>query len=156
MNIIQKKLEDITPYENNPRKNEDATKVVVESIRQFGFRVPIVIDGDGVIIAGHTRYKAAKELGMTEIPAVIADDLTDEQIRAFRIADNKTAEFAAWDFDKLHEELEKIEGIDMELFGIDEQYDMEQLDSLFTDAGDRAEKEPEMITCPNCGHEFER
>ena len=84
------------PYEKNPRKNDDAVKYVAESIQQFGFKVPIVIDTNGVIIAGHTRYKASKKLGLKEVPCIIADDLTEEQIKAYRLADNKVSELSEW------------------------------------------------------------
>lgn len=114
MNVIEKNLTDIKPYEKNPRKNDDAVQYVAESIKQFGFKVPIVIDKDGVIVAGHTRYKAAKKLNLSTVPCVVADDLTEEQIRAYRLADNKVSEKSAWDFDLLFPELDDITGIDME------------------------------------------
>ena len=117
MQIIYKKLEELHPYRNNPRRNDKAVDAVANSIQEFGFKVPAVIDKSGEIIAGHTRYKAAKKLGMKEIPCIIADDLTEEQIRAFRLADNKVGEMAEWDFDLLDEELEKMSYIDMEEFG---------------------------------------
>ena len=119
MNIIDKKIDDLTPYENNPRKNDGAVSKVAASIREFGFKVPIVIDRNGVIVCGHTRYKAAADLGMTSVPCIIADDLTDDQIKAFRLADNKVSEFAEWDFDKLIEELSDISDFDMSEFGFD-------------------------------------
>ena len=117
MNVKEIKLKDIKPYENNPRKNDDAVPYVAESIKQFGFKVPIVIDRNGVIVAGHTRYKAAKQLKMKTVPCLVADDLTDEQVRAFRLADNKVAEQAEWDFDLLDDELAQILDIDMDAFG---------------------------------------
>lgn len=126
MNIIQMKIENITPYEKNPRKNDEAVKYVAESIKEFGFKVPIVIDKDNVIVAGHTRYKAAKKLKLSEVPCIIADDLTDEQVKAFRLADNKVAEKAEWDFDLLNEELEELAGFDMDLFGFDIEEDEEE------------------------------
>lgn len=119
MEIIQKKIGDIIPYENNPRKNDEAVKYVAESIKEFGFKVPIVIDKNNIIVAGHTRYKAAKKLKLKEVPCIIADDLTEEQVKAYRLADNKVAEQAVWDFDLLAEELVDIVDIDMELFGFD-------------------------------------
>lgn len=94
MNVQEIKLKDIKPYGKNPRKNDDAVPYVAESIKQFGFKVPIVIDKNNVIVAGHTRYKAAKKLGFKSVPCIIADDLTDEQIKAFRLADNKVSEKA--------------------------------------------------------------
>lgn len=119
MEIITKGIGEIVPYEKNPRNNDDAVKYVAESIKEFGWKQPIVIDKDGVIIAGHTRYKAAVKLGIMEVPCVIADDLTEEQVKAYRLADNKVAEAAEWDFDLLGEELDEIFDIDMEAFGFD-------------------------------------
>lgn len=117
--IQYKNINDIKPYDRNPRKNDDAVKYVAESIRQFGFKVPIVIDRNGTIVAGHTRYKAAKKIGMSEVPCIIADDLTEEQIKAYRMADNKVSEFAEWDIDLLGEELGEITDIDMTDFGFE-------------------------------------
>ena len=117
MDIKELKMSVIKPYEKNPRKNDNAVKYVAESIKEFGFKVPIVIDRNGVIVAGHTRYKAAKQLKMKTVPCLVADDLTDEQVRAFRLADNKVAEQAEWDFDLLDDELAQILDIDMDAFG---------------------------------------
>lgn len=91
MQVIYKKLNDIKQYENNPRMNDEAVKYFAESIKEFGFKVPIVIDKDNVIVAGHTRWKAAKSLNIKEVPCIIADDLSDQQIKAYRLADNKVA-----------------------------------------------------------------
>lgn len=121
-NIIMKRLEDIKAYENNPRKNDKAVDAVAASISDFGFKVPIIIDKDGVIVAGHTRAKAAKKLGIENVPCIIADDLTPEQVKAFRIADNKTAELAEWDEELLAKELAELEEIDMEQFGFDSDF----------------------------------
>ena len=118
MEIIYLKLDEIHPYEKNPRKNEAAVESVAASIKEFGFKVPIIIDKDNIIVAGHTRYKAAKKLQMEEVPCIKADDLTEEQIKAFRLADNKVAEAAEWDFQLLGEELEGLT-IDMEQFGFE-------------------------------------
>lgn len=108
---------ELIPYDNNPRFNEGAVDKVAESIKEFGFKVPIIIDNNNVIVTGHTRLMAAEKLGMEQVPVIIADDLTDSQIKAFRIADNKVAEFSEWDFDKLEIELEGLANsdIDMEL-----------------------------------------
>ena len=119
MNIVMKSVDDLTPYERNPRKNEKAVKAVAKSIESFGFKIPIVIDASGVVICGHTRLKAAKRLGLDEVPCIVADDLTDEQIKAFRLADNKVAEQAEWDFDLLDEELSDILDFDMSEFGFE-------------------------------------
>lgn len=116
MNIINIELKKIKQYENNPRKNDEAVGPVAESIKEFGFKCPIILDKDNVIIAGHTRYKAAKRLKLKEVPCIVADDLTEEQIRAFRLADNKVGEIAEWDFDLLNMELESI-SFDMSSFG---------------------------------------
>lgn len=119
MEITYKKLTELTPYQKNPRKNDDAVKYVKESIKQFGFKVPIIIDSANIIVAGHTRYKAAKSLKLKQVPCIIADDLTDEQIKAFRLADNKVGEFAEWDDDLLTEEINEILDIDMSDFGFE-------------------------------------
>lgn len=117
--VEQRRLEDIRPYERNPRKNENAVEAVAESIRRFGWQQPIVVDEEGVILAGHTRYKAAELLGLDEVPVLVARGLTEEQARAYRLADNRLAELALWDFDKLEEELGKLEDFDFEEMGID-------------------------------------
>lgn len=116
VNIIEKNLSDIKPYEKNPRKNDHAVEHVANSIKEFGFKVPIVIDKNGVIVAGHTRYKASKKLGLEKVPCIIADDLSPEQIKAYRLADNKVSEKSEWDFDLLNAELSEILNIDMEMF----------------------------------------
>ena len=119
MEIVNKRLEELKPYEKNPRKNDEAVEYVANSIKEFGFKVPIVIDKDGVIVAGHTRYKASKKLGLEEVPCIIADDLSEEQIKAFRLADNKVSEKAKWNKDLLMSELFDL-NIDMKDFGFDE------------------------------------
>ena len=105
MKIVNKNISDIKPYENNPRINVDSVDKVANSIKEFGYRVPIIIDKNNVIVAGHTRLLAAEKLGITEIPCIVADDLTEQQINAFRLVDNKTTEFSDWDYEKLKEEL---------------------------------------------------
>ncbi|HBO68195.1 MAG TPA: DNA modification methylase, partial [Acholeplasmataceae bacterium] len=126
MNLVMKKVTQLLEYENNPRNNEVAIEAVANSIKAFGFKVPIVITSEHVIIAGHTRLKAAKMLELESVPCIIADDLTEDQIKAFRLADNKTAELATWDFSKLEEELFNID-MDMLQFGF------EELESLVPD-----------------------
>lgn len=135
MEIVNKNIEEIKMYENNPRNNDGAVEYVANSIKEFGFKVPIVLDKNNIIVAGHTRYKAAKLLNITEIPCIIADDLSDEQVKAFRLIDNKAAELASWDNDLLNLELENIKDIDMELFDfqisnildnvVDDEYEVE-------------------------------
>ena len=118
MEIINKKLDELKPYENNPRFNDEAVEYVANSIKQFGFKVPIVIDKNNVIVAGHTRYKASMELGLKEVPCIVADDLTPAQIKAFRIAENKTNDLASWNDDLLGQDLQDvIEDFDMTDFG---------------------------------------
>lgn len=108
-------IENVKPYENNPRKNDDAVEYVANSIREFGFQQPLVVDSEGVLIVGHTRLKAAQQLGLTEVPVTVADGLTNEQTKEYRLADNKTAEFAEWDFSMLNEELEGIDWLDCDM-----------------------------------------
>lgn len=165
MKVKNLAIEKLVPYENNPRNNEAAVDYVANSIKEFGFQVPIVVDKDNVIVAGHTRYKAAQKLGLTEVPVVVAEDLTPKQIKAFRLADNKTAEKASWDFEKLTDEIADLElDFDLTSLGFGEfeldvlkngnNFDEEALDDLFTDAPEK-EKEPKKIQCPHCGEWFE-
>ena len=108
MEIIYKNVDDLIPYEKNPRKNSKAVKYVANSIKEFGFKVPIVIDSNNVVVCGHTRLLACERLDIDSVPCIVADDLTDEQIKAFRLADNKVSEKAEWDFDLLNEEIDDI------------------------------------------------
>ena len=101
MKIIEKKTGELIPYINNPRNNDEAVDAVASSIKNFGFKVPIVIDKNNEIVNGHTRLKAAKKLGLQSVPCIIADDLTESQIKAFRLADNKVSEIATWNLDLL-------------------------------------------------------
>ena len=124
MEIVNKKINELIPYENNPRYNDDAVEYVAKSIKEFGFKVPIIVDKNNVIVAGHTRYKASLELGLDEVPTIIADDLTEKQIKAFRLADNKVSDYSIWDNTKLLQELEDLKDLDIftgftesELFG---------------------------------------
>lgn len=154
MEIIIKGLDEIRPYENNPRVNDGAVGAVAESIREFGFQQPIVVDRDGVIIAGHTRYKAAQKLGLTEVPVVVADNLTDEQVRAYRLADNKTGELAEWDFSALEEELAGIGELDMSLFGFADKESAEAVD-LSDEPEEGGDSDGKLMHCPKCGFVFE-
>ena len=151
MEIIYKKVNELVPYENNPRINDEAVEYVKNSISEFGFKVPVVIDKDNVIIAGHTRIKASKELGIKDIPCIIADDLTEEQVKAFRLADNKVAEKSMWNYQKLDEELDNILDIDMSMF------DFNSLDIDWNEIEEISEEtyqEPshKMLECPKCHH----
>ena len=126
MQIVDKNIKELIPYSKNPRKNDGAVEAVANSIKEFGFKVPIVIDSKNNVVCGHTRLKAAKKLKMDSVPCVIADDLTEEQIKAFRLADNKVGELAEWDFDLLGDELDGIFDIDMSEFG----FELENDDNL--------------------------
>ena len=147
MEIIEKKLEELKEYENNPRDNDGAVDAVAESIKQFGFKVPIIIDKNGIIVAGHTRRKAAKKLGLKVVPCIVADDLTEEQVKAFRLADNKVSEFATWDFAKLEQELIDLSEMDMSAFGFE--IDIEGFDE--SDLDDDTKKE-NVIVSVNCNN----
>lgn len=118
MEILELKLSDLKDYENNPRNNENAVEMVAQSIKDFGFKNPIIIDKNNVIVCGHTRKRAADKLGLKTVPCIMADDLTEDQIKAFRLVDNRTNEIAAWDFDKLEDELKNIE-MDLDAFNFD-------------------------------------
>ena len=120
MQIVEKKVTELKAYEKNPRKNDNAVAPVAESIKEFGFKVPIIIDKDNVIVAGHTRLMAAKKLGMKSVPCIIADDLTPQQIKAFRVADNSSAQIASWDLSLLNDELMDLD-FDMSLFGLEKE-----------------------------------
>ena len=139
MEIIYKKVRDLIPYEKNPRKNTKAVKYVANSIEQFGFKQPIIIDRDNVVVCGHTRLKASEQLGIEEVPCIVADDLTDEQIKAFRLADNKVAEQAEWDIGLLNEELDDILNVDMGDFGFDifSMDDLEEMEGYNSEEDDR-------------------
>ena len=152
-------VNDLIPYINNPRINDNAVDKVASSIKNFGFKNPIIVDKDNEIIAGHTRLKAAKKLGLKEVPVIRVEDLTENQIKAFRIADNKTVEFAEWDMELLELELEELEDI---FTGFSEEEkeiifntsDVD-IDSFFEDAEEtNKEKEEKEIQCPHCGMYF--
>lgn len=138
--VIYKPLSDLRPYQHNPRKNDKAVDAVAKSIETFGFKNPIILDGENEIVCGHTRLKAAFKLGLTEVPCIYADDLTDEQIKAFRLADNKTAEIAEWDADMLHVELEDLH-IDMTQFGF-EPVNLEEAEDDNFDVEEAMQEEP--------------
>lgn len=116
MEILYKALSEIRPYENNPRVNDKAASAVAKSIKAYGFKVPIVISADGEIVCGHTRYKASVQLGLDKVPCIVADDLTPEQIKAFRLADNKVSDVSIWDNKKLLQELDELDAFDGDLF----------------------------------------
>lgn len=157
MEIKMVKVDDLKPYENNPRFNDDAVEYVAKSIKEFGFKVPMVIDKNNVIVAGHTRYKASMELGLKEVPCIIADDLTEEQLKAFRLADNKVSEKASWNYDLLDLELDDID-LDMGEFGftkIDVDLDFNDEDFVQDTEITRNKDEKKEVICPKCGEKFE-
>lgn len=145
MRIRMMPVDDLIPYEKNPRRNDKAVDVVAKSIQEFGFRVPIIVDADNVIVCGHTRRLAAMKLGLAEVPVVVADDLTPEQIRAYRLADNRVTELAEWDENLLKEELAKIKGIDLSSLG----FDKEMLEDM-----EMHELGIKRHVCPRCGAEW--
>lgn len=152
MQIHQINISELTPYDKNPRLNDDAVPKVAESIRQFGFKVPIVIDSNNVIVAGHTRYKAAQSLGIEQVPCIVADDLSPEQIKAYRLADNKVAEFADWDFTALHEELEALADFDMQDFGFMAADEIEWAGVPELSESTYEEPKKKQLQCPECQH----
>lgn len=159
MEIVNKKIDELVPYENNPRKNDEAVEYVANSIKEFGFKVPIVIDKNNVIVAGHTRYKASKKLKLKEVPCIVADDLTDKQIEAYRLADNKVGEKADWDYNILDYELSNLsDDYDMSIFGfenVDLNEDQYGEDFSLPD-GDKSEIEQITFTLHHSQAEFIR
>lgn len=155
MQIYDKPIGWLTPYENNPRNNDEAVEPVANSISEFGFKVPIVATSDGEIINGHTRWKAAKKLKLKTVPVIIADDLTEEQVRAFRLADNKVAEIAQWDIELLLSEIESVDNLDMTLFGFaDSDYTLDDFEDEETDTDiseDEIESEGDSVSSVEYG-----
>lgn len=155
MQIYDKPLGWLTPYENNPRNNDEAVEPVANSISEFGFKVPIVATSDGEIINGHTRWKAAKKLKLKTVPVIIADDLTEEQVRAFRLADNKVAEIAQWDIELLLSEIESVDNLDMTLFGFaDSDYTLDDFEDEEADTDiseDEIESEGDSVSLVEYG-----
>lgn len=148
-------IEEIIPYKNNPRINEDAIPYVMNSIKEFGFKNPIIIDKNNVIVAGHTRLESAKRLNMEEIPCIYANDLTEEQVKAFRLADNKVSEKSMWDYDKLDEELDNILNIDMSMFDFNiDNFEIEIPEEKEETEKSTDTKDKHEHICPNCGLKF--
>ena len=153
----------LIPYARNPRKNNEGVKAVAESIKRFGFRNPVIVDKDGEIIAGHTRLKAANVLGLASVPVIRAEDLTPDQAKAFRLADNKAQELSSWDFSLLMDELCSITEYDMTVFGFAETEEKEperretrtsNLDDGYEVDVDSFAEESFSCTCPECGFKF--
>ena len=158
MQIENWNINDVKPYENNPRKNDEAVEKVANSIKEFGWQQPVVVDKEGVVIVGHTRLKAAHELGLKEVPVHVAEGLTEDQAKAYRLADNKTGELAIWDFPKLNIELEDIDWLDMNMedFGFSAGIDIDEFfaDDEGSGGEESALAEPKEIQCPHCGMYF--
>lgn len=159
-NIKMMKLSAIKPYANNPRKNDAAVEKVAASIEEFGFLVPILLDKDSVIVAGHTRYKAAEKLGIDKVPCIVLDDLSEDDIRQYRIIDNKTSELSSWDYGLLTAELGEITELNMGAFGLEKFFEEPgeevELPEVNLDEGkelDLSDFEDEAFEneCPWCG-----
>jgi ParB-like chromosome segregation protein Spo0J len=150
-------------YARNPRNNDHAVDQMASAIKEFGFRIPVVAQRDGTIVDGHLRKKAADKLGLTEIPVIPADDLTDAQIKAFRLVANKSAEWAEWANDLLQIELSELhdEGFDLKLTGFSGEelstlmYDPQFEPGTADDQGQLDQKAPKMVTCPHCEAKFD-
>jgi len=157
--IVMKRIEELTPYEKNPRKNDDAVEFVANSIREFGFQSPIIIDENNIILNGHTRYKASKRLEMEEVPCIVVAGLSDSKKKAFRLADNKTSERSNWDYELLVQEINDITDIDIKDFGFTTEelsalnIESISLDEFLTD--EKKEKKAKTVTCPHCGEIIE-
>ena len=158
MKIEQWDIDKVKPYEKNPRRNDKAVEAVANSIREFGFRQPIVVDKHGVIVVGHTRWKAARKLGLATVPVHVVADLTPQQARAYRLADNRSAADSEWDVDLLPIELGELrdDGFDLKLVGFSDKELAEYLREFDTDLDGDAEADEavETVRCPKCGHEF--
>ncbi|ARU19627.1 ParB N-terminal domain-containing protein [Ligilactobacillus salivarius] len=158
MEVRNMNIDDIKPYDNNPRDNDNAVESTANSIKEFGWQQPIVVDKDMVIIVGHTRYKAAKKLGYKEVPVVIASNLNKEQVRAYRLADNKTGELANWVYGDLMSEIQEIQDLDLTDFGFNDS-DLDISDKWEDDVSlddyeepDTSNFEPKKSICPKCGY----
>ena len=154
MELKTKKLTEIHPYPGNPRKNDGAVDAVAESIRQCGYVAPIIVDEEGVILAGHTRYKALQKVGYTEAQVIVKEGLTEEQKKKFRLLDNKTNELADWDFGLLAQELEGLDfgalSLDWDVYGISD----DELDDLMREEVERRVKERHRVVV-DCDSEDE-
>ena len=157
MNIVYRPLDELVPYIRNPRNTEKAVNKVAASIQAFGFLVPIALDKDNVIVAGHVRLLAARKLGLEQVPTVTLEDLTEDEIRAFRLVDNRVSEMAVWDEPLLAEAIDFIgDEIDMMQFGFDltEKASTQKIDTNMEFDEDDYEDEAFEYECPNCGFHF--
>ena len=156
-------IDKIIEYVRNPRKNEHAVDRVAAAIHEFGFRVPLLAKSDGSLVDGHLRLKAAKKLGLSDVPVILCDDMSEAQIKAFRISVNKVADYAEWDDELLRLEFDELDamGFDLELTGFTHQEmfeiitDKEFAPGTMDNQGKLDELNPKMVTCPNCGEEFD-
>ena len=146
MQVETWRIDRLIPYDKNPRLNDDAVEAVARSIQEFGFRQPIVVDDEGVIIIGHTRLKAARKLGLTEVPVHVARGLSPEKIKALRIADNKTAEIAEWNLELLPIELSELQGMDFDLGLLG--FDQDELAKLLDPGVQEGLTDPDEIPAP--------
>jgi len=150
--IIYKKVDELKLNDRNPRKNDGAVETIIKSINEFGFRNPLIIDADNKVWCGNTRLKAARKIGLLEVPCIVAEDLTEEQIRKLALLDNKTSEIAEWDYDLLSEELADL---DLSEFELDWNLPNSDIDwASVDDLSDKKYEEPEhnMLECPLCHH----
>lgn len=158
MQVEMWKTSQVKPYDKNPRRNDGAVDAVAASIREFGFQQPIVVDRDGIIIAGHTRHKAARKLGLKEVPVVVADGLSPEKVKAYRLADNKVGELAGWDFSLLDRELAELDELDFDLseFGFDIGSEAEGTPVVGAREYSQEDFSDEKFAheCPRCGFKF--
>lgn len=158
MQVEMWKTSQVKPYDKNPRRNDGAVDAVAASIREFGFQQPIVVDRDGIIIAGHTRHKAARKLGLKEVPVVVADGLSPEKVKAYRLADNKVGELAGWDFSLLDRELAELDELDFDLseFGFDIGSEAEGTPVVGAKEYSQEDFSDEKFAheCPRCGFKF--
>lgn len=155
MKLVTKKITEIIPYENNPRINDQAVDAVAESIKQCGYVQRIIVDEDGIILAGHTRFKALQQLGYEKVEVAVAEGLTEKQKQKYRLLDNKTNELASWDFEKLDEELASLDFGDFD-FGfehLDNSLDLQ--DDDFVSDTEITKSKAKTCKCPQCGFEFE-
>jgi len=150
-------IDEVKPYERNPRKNDQAVEIVMKSIQEFGFKNPIILDKNNVIVAGHTRLEAAKRLGLREVPTIKAEGLTENQIKAFRIMDNKSSEYADWDYDLLMNEIEGLkenEDFDLETTGFSNA-DLDNIEKQSEKALEEVDENVEtQFECPKCGYKY--
>lgn len=171
MDIVNKNPADLVFYKNNPRDNDEAVPIIANSIERFGFKVPVMIDKNDVIICGHTRVKAALNLGLETVPCIVEDEMSEEDIQAFRIVENKTHELSFWDAGALHREMDSLSDIEWEDFGFEEirEFTNDDVDNLFDEQATPKQKTtlenwdkegssentlPATIICPFCGKEI--